>query len=128
MNRNDIFEYVFGMHPSFFISECDEIYFGETLEPEDIETIKERMEKFLEEEEHKFKAFSFDTVGRNNTVISKDAFKDQDGKIVPLKYSKEHPEIIGPAKLEVHGDGLSISISEETYAKLMKMTKEKTGE
>lgn len=75
--------------------------------------------------EHKFNLFDFFTVRRNNTVISKDAFKDQDGKQIPIKWgTNEHPEIIGPAKLEVHGDGISMSISEETYAKLMKMVKE----
>lgn len=121
MSRNDIFEYVFGMHPDFVIAECDEMFFGETLEPEDIESIKERMEKFLEEEEEReLKAFDFNTASRNNTVISKDAFKDQDGKPVPLKWSHEHPEIIGPATLNVREDGISISVSEETYAKLIK--------
>lgn len=50
MNRNDIFEYIFGENPNFVISECDEMFFGETLEPETIESIKERMKKFIEEE------------------------------------------------------------------------------
>lgn len=49
MSRNDIFESVFGMNPNFVISECDEMFFGETLEPEDIESIKEQMKKFIEE-------------------------------------------------------------------------------
>lgn len=50
MNRDYIFEYIFGMNPNFVISECDEHFFGETLEPEDVETIKEKMKKFIEEE------------------------------------------------------------------------------
>lgn len=128
MNRNDIFEYIFGEHPNSVISECDEMFFGETLEPETIESIKERMMAFLDEDDtetHTFKSFSFDTVNGNGQRISKDAFKDQDGKTVPLKWGTDKPsEIIGPAKLEVHGDRISMSISEETYKKLMKMTKE----
>lgn len=77
------------------------------------------------EEEHEFKIFDFSDVSRNGQIISKDAFKDQDGKQVPLKWgSGEHAEIIGDAELSVLEDGVSISISEETYAKLMKMTKE----
>lgn len=71
------------------------------------------------EEEYEFKIFDFSGI-RNGRIISKDAFKDQDGKPVPLKWgSSELAEIIGTAKLNVCGDGLSISMDEETYAKLM---------
>ena len=49
MNRNKIFEIIFDKNPDFVICECDEEFFGEALEQEDIEAIKERMENFIKE-------------------------------------------------------------------------------
>lgn len=77
------------------------------------------------EYEHEFKAFDFSTISRNGQIISKDAFKDQDGKRVPLKWgSGEDAEVIGDVELDVCGNGVSMSMSEETYAKLIKKSKE----
>ncbi len=79
----------------------------------------------MTKEEYVFKVFDFSAVNRNGIIISKDAFKDQDGAMIPLKWgSGEHAEVIGSADLSVCGDGLSISMSEETYTNLIKMTKE----
>ena len=49
MNRDDIFEIIFDMNPNFVIAECDETFFSETIESEDVELIKERMKKFIKE-------------------------------------------------------------------------------
>lgn len=49
MTRNKIFELIFGVIPDFKIVECDETFFGETLEDEDLESIKERMRTFIKE-------------------------------------------------------------------------------
>lgn len=116
-------------------------YTNQILEPDDIDGFIWRNdwhegEKYVEilgciaasdvevpdfEEEHEFKVFDFSTVSRNGVCISKDAFKDQDGKQVPLKWgSGEHAEVIGNAELNVCEDGVSISMSKETYANLIK--------
>ena len=47
MRRNEIFEIIFDMNPDFVISECDETFFSETIEPNDVESIKERMKNFI---------------------------------------------------------------------------------
>lgn len=47
MRRNDIFEIIFDMNPNFVIGECDEEFFEEDLEQEDVESIKERMKNFI---------------------------------------------------------------------------------
>lgn len=50
MRRNEIFELIFDINPDSVIAECDERFFSETLEDEDLESIKERMRKFIEKE------------------------------------------------------------------------------
>ena len=50
MRRNEIFEIIFDMNPDFVICECDETFFSETIQPEDIESIKERMKNFIKED------------------------------------------------------------------------------
>lgn len=76
-------------------------------------------------EEHEFKVFDNSTFSRNNTIISEDALKCQDGKHVPLKYgSGKDGIVIGDAELSVRGNGMSMSISEETYANLAKIMME----
>lgn len=47
MRRNEIFELIFDINPDFVIAECDEQFFSETLEDEDLESIKERMRTFI---------------------------------------------------------------------------------
>ena len=49
MSRDDIFEIIFDMNPNFVIAECDDTFFSENIEDEDIKSIKERMKKFIEE-------------------------------------------------------------------------------
>jgi len=50
MSRDDIFEIIFGTNPNFVIAECDDRFFSEDLEQKDIESIKERMRKFIKED------------------------------------------------------------------------------
>ena len=49
MTRNEIFELIFDIIPNFVIAECDEQFFSETLEDEDLESIKERMRAFVQQ-------------------------------------------------------------------------------
>ena len=43
MTRREIFELIFDTNLDFTVEEYDEMFFGETLEDEDLESIKERM-------------------------------------------------------------------------------------
>lgn len=71
--------------------------------------------------EHKIRVMKFDKVNSNNTIISKDAFKDQDDKPVPLIWRCEgNAEKLGTANLEICDDGVYASIDEETYKKLLR--------
>ena len=66
------------------------------------------------------KLLEFDKVNHNGTIISKDAFKDQDGKPVPLKWgSGPDAEILGTVELSAVPDGISMSISKEDYMRLI---------
>lgn len=49
MTRRDIFELIFDDNLDFIVAECDDMFFRETLEDEDLESIKERMITFIEE-------------------------------------------------------------------------------
>jgi hypothetical protein len=69
---------------------------------------------------YEFKTFEMNTVNRNDRVISKDAFNDQDGKIVPLKWGNDKdPFVIGSAELDVGSNGMyvkcDITCSKEDY-------------
>ena len=71
--------------------------------------------------EHKIRILKFDKVNNNNTIISKDACKDQDGKPVPLIWRSEgNAEKLGTADLKISDDGLYVLIDEETYKKLLR--------
>lgn len=46
MTRREIFELIFDTNLDFTVEEYDEMFFDETLEDEDLESIKERMRAF----------------------------------------------------------------------------------
>ena len=76
-------------------------------------------------DKYEYKILAYSSANRNGQIMSKDALKDQDGKRIPLKFgSGKDAEVIGDVELHTCGGGVSISISEEIYTKLMKMTKE----
>lgn len=47
MRRNEIFKIIFDKNLYFVVDECDEEFFEEDLEQKDMETIKERMKNFI---------------------------------------------------------------------------------
>lgn len=47
MTRREIFELIFDTNLDFIVEEYDEMFFGEALEDEDLESIKERMVAFV---------------------------------------------------------------------------------
>jgi hypothetical protein len=62
-----------------------------------------------------------DEVDHDNTIISKDACKSHDAKLVPLKWrSGENEEKLGIANLEIHDGGLYITFDEETYKNIFR--------
>ena len=72
------------------------------------------------------KLLEFDKVNRNGTIISKDAFKDQDYKPVPLKWgSGPDAEVLGTVELNLEPDGVYMSIGKEDYEKIMKLMEER---
>lgn len=72
------------------------------------------------------KCLEFDTLSHDGTITSKDAFKNQEDKPVPLKWrSGKDAEVLGTVNLEIHDDGgVYISMDEETYNRLMKLEDE----
>ena len=78
-----------------------------------------------EDEDVECKVLEFDKVSRDGTIISKDAFKDQDGKLVPLKWgSGPDAKVLGTVELNLELDGVYMSISKEDYENIRKMMEE----
>lgn len=64
----------------------------------------------------------FDIPSRDGIIISKDALKNQDDKPVPLKWGTgKDAEVIGSVDLEICNDGVSMSMDEETYNKILNL-------
>ena len=63
-----------------------------------------------------YKVLEFDKVNRNGTIISKDAFKDQDSP---------DAEVLGTVELNLEPDGVYMSIGKEDYEKIMKLMEER---
>ena len=49
MTRAELFEIIFDINPDFVIAECDDMFFTESLEPEDIDAMTNRIIKFCNE-------------------------------------------------------------------------------
>lgn len=74
----------------------------------------------------KQKILEFDVPSRDGIIISKDAFKNQDNKPVPLKWGTgKDAEVIGSVNLESRDDGVYMTMDKETYNKIMKFWEDK---
>lgn len=67
-----------------------------------------------------YKVLAYSSANRNGQIISRDAFKDQDGKTVPLKWgSGKDAFVIGTAELDSRDDGIhakcTVTCSKEDY-------------
>lgn len=92
---------------------------------ERVSEIKEEIRRHESDKKNvdaEYKVLDFDKVNRNGTIISKDAFKDQDGIPIPLKWgSGPDAEVLGTVELNLELDGVYMSISKEDYENIKKM-------